>query len=60
MQNCVYRISFGTGCSERQLIGLGNVQSSAMRISFRTCGSEIDKNEEEILKIQEFFRYLVW
>ena len=29
-------------------------------MSFCTCGSEIDKNEEEILKIQEFSRYLVW
>ena len=39
---------------------LGNVQNSATRISFSTCGSEIAKNKEEILKIQEFSGYLVW
>ena len=29
-------------------------------LQYGTCGSEIDKNEEEILKIREFSRYLVW
>ena len=30
------------------------MQNSAVRISFGTCSSDIDKNEEEILKIENF------
>ena len=36
------------------------MQNSAIRISFSTCGSKIDKNRGEILEIQEFSGYLVW
>ena len=36
------------------------MQNSIYRISLDTCGSEIDKNKGEILKIWEFSRYLVW
>ena len=48
MQNSAVRIPFSTLCSVKL----------AARIPFGTCGGEIDKNEEEILKIQEFSKIL--